>query len=224
MRKTLAIASNTALKIFRNKIVYGLIFIGIIYIYGITLLKFFKVESQFQLIIDFSLSGVSLIGLVLCISMGVNLIRKEIETKSIYLIFAKPVDRLEYIAGKFLGISFIIGIYMLLITAELTVVLLMIDRSVILITVGALALVYFKLLVVTAIVLLMSVLVSVPLNVMFTLLIYFVGELSMNYIHTILMNTYSPLIAHVTRFAKFILPNFEYSNINYAMNCTTKSS
>jgi ABC-type transport system involved in multi-copper enzyme maturation permease subunit len=130
---------------------------------------------------------------------------------------AKPVDRLQYIIGKFLGVAVIIGIYILIITVELFIILLTIDKSVILITVGALILVYFKLLIITAIVLFFSIFLSIPLNVIFTILIYYIGEMSMNYIYTILQQTYSSAISLIVRFAKYILPNFEYSNISYAI-------
>ena len=54
-----------------------------------------------KILIDFGLAMIEIFGLVTILFFGSQLIFKEIEGKTIYLILSKPIKRSEFILGKF---------------------------------------------------------------------------------------------------------------------------
>ena len=55
--------------------------------------------------VDMNLSALSVAGLLLVLFVGLNLIAKDIERKTIQSVLSKPITRYEYIFGKYLGIE-----------------------------------------------------------------------------------------------------------------------
>ena len=62
--------------------------------------------------VDFSLSTISLAGLLLVLFVGINLIGKDLDKKTIYMIISRPISRTSYLLGKFIGIVFILCLYL----------------------------------------------------------------------------------------------------------------
>ena len=59
--------------------------------------------GDLMLIKSFGLGLMAVAGLLICVVLGVSLIPQEIERKTIYTILSKPVNRYEFIIGKFIG-------------------------------------------------------------------------------------------------------------------------
>ncbi len=57
-----------------------------------------------KIIVDLGLSAMLLFGAFIAIFVGVGLVYKEIERRTIYAIFSKPVGRGEFLVGKYLGL------------------------------------------------------------------------------------------------------------------------
>ncbi len=212
-----AIVKKYLLKALRNKMFYSIIFISIAYIYLVTIIKFFDIEDTFQFLIDFSLSGIFNMGVLLALTLGVNEISSEIKSKSIYLSLSKPLDRLTYLIGKLLGILIVLFIYIFVIGLELIIVISKMAPGMILQVIGALLLIFVKLGIISAFILLFSLLVSPVINVFMTLLVSFIGHISINYINVILEDSYSPSSIMITKLVKFIFPSFEFFKINEAL-------
>jgi Cu-processing system permease protein len=88
-------------------------------IYGISLLAFLMLAANFiisdmighevgKVAVDIALSAVSFTGLLLVLFVGINLLAKDLDRKTIYMVLAKPVSRGQYLVGKFLGVSLLI--------------------------------------------------------------------------------------------------------------------
>ncbi len=54
---------------------------------------------------DFGLVAVTLFGLVVAVFVAGSLLRKEIDKRTVFVLFSKPVGRSEFIVGKFLGLA-----------------------------------------------------------------------------------------------------------------------
>jgi ABC-type transport system involved in multi-copper enzyme maturation permease subunit len=67
--------------------------------------------------VDMNLSALSFAGLLLVFFVGVNLIAKDIDRKTIHLVLSKPISRAQYIWGKYLGIQFFVSVSLLLLFA-----------------------------------------------------------------------------------------------------------
>jgi ABC-type transport system involved in multi-copper enzyme maturation permease subunit len=58
-----------------------------------------------RIIKDLGLAGISLIGIVIALFLGVNLLSKELERKTVYAIIPKPIHRWEFLLGKYVGLA-----------------------------------------------------------------------------------------------------------------------
>ena len=55
--------------------------------------------------INLGLTAVSLFGIVIAIFIGIGLVSKEIEKKTLYTVLSRPVRRWEFVVGKFFGLT-----------------------------------------------------------------------------------------------------------------------
>ena len=55
--------------------------------------------------INLGLTAVSLFGVVIAIFIGIGLVSKEIEKRTLYTVLSRPVRRWEFIVGKFFGLA-----------------------------------------------------------------------------------------------------------------------
>ena len=70
------------------------------------LLSYLSMNEQNKIVIDLGLSAISIFGLIITVFVGTNLVSKEIDKKTIYLIISKPIRRSDFILGKYLGLCF----------------------------------------------------------------------------------------------------------------------
>jgi ABC-type transport system involved in multi-copper enzyme maturation permease subunit len=82
------------------------------------------------MLISGGLSAITVFGILLAIFVGAFLIPHEIETRTIYAILAKPVRRVEFVLGKYLGALIILAVIVAIMTAVLVIVLVIQDHIV----------------------------------------------------------------------------------------------
>jgi len=122
-----AIALNTFREAIRRRVVLGIIIavvaINLAAIIGAQMVLYEDVEAR--LARDAGLAGVSLFGAFTAIYLGVSLLYTEIQRKTIYPIIAKPIERYEFVLGKFLGmaatLTLLVGVFALFMWLHLTV-------------------------------------------------------------------------------------------------------
>lgn len=100
-----AIARNTLTELTRQKVFYLLVLFGLLLIGSSVVLVRFSFQDQFQMLKDISLGAMSIFGSLLAILATAAMLPRDIEERTLYTILAKPVPRLEYLLGKFLGIA-----------------------------------------------------------------------------------------------------------------------
>lgn len=81
----------------------ALLFGGVM-LYLSTLLGMLAVDQELRALLDFGLSFIELMALGAAIFAAATGLLREMETKSIYLILSRPVSRLEYLVGRYLGV------------------------------------------------------------------------------------------------------------------------
>lgn len=96
------IALNTFKEIVRNKFLYIIFIFAILFIiFSLSLGKLTIGEDQ-KVITDFWISMIEIFWLIGVLFVWSQLLFKEIEWKTIFLILSKPIKRYEFILGKFL--------------------------------------------------------------------------------------------------------------------------
>ena len=123
LRRTVAIAANTFRDLVRQKVFYFMLIYGLILI-GISLmLASLNFQGQLQTVMDVCLGAISVFTMLLAVLSTAMLLPKDMEDRTLYTILAKPVSRFEYLVGKLAGVTMMLLVATLLMTAAFCIVL-----------------------------------------------------------------------------------------------------
>jgi len=106
MKRIWSVAHNTFIEAIRDRVLYSLILFAFVMILSSLIFASISAEQYNKIVKDLGLTAISLIGIMISIFLGMGLVYKEIEKKTVYNIFSKPIRRYEFIVGKYLGLSF----------------------------------------------------------------------------------------------------------------------
>jgi ABC-type transport system involved in multi-copper enzyme maturation permease subunit len=111
------IAMNTVREAVRSKVLYVLLFFAIIMmLFGILLSALSYVESE-RIMQDMALAAMRVFGVAIAIFVGVNLIHKEVDRRTVYTILSKPLTRAEFLLGKYAGLVLTIWLQLAIMVA-----------------------------------------------------------------------------------------------------------
>src|SRR5208282_5263301 len=99
------IASNTFREAVRDRVLYNLIGFALLLSGAAVLVGQISIDIEKLVVINLGLTAVSLFGVVIAIFIGIGLVSKEIEKRTLYTVLSRPVRRWEFIVGKFFGLS-----------------------------------------------------------------------------------------------------------------------
>lgn len=208
------VAINTFREAVRDRVLYNLVFFGLLMIAGAILAGDISIGIHRLVIINLGLTAISIIGLVMSIFIGVGLVYKEIEKRTLYTLLARPVKRWQFLVGKFGGLLLTLLVNTSFMTLGLFLALFYSERSFVRADLTILVAVYFILLelaLVTALALFFSCFSSPMLSTLFTLAIYITGVFAAD-IRDFGQLTKSPLIEGFTRVLYYLVPNFHNFN------------
>jgi Cu-processing system permease protein len=101
-----AVAANTFRETVRERVLYNLVIFAVLMTLSGLLLSQLSIRQDEKIIKDLGLASMDVFGNLIAIFIGVGLVGKEIERRSLYPLLAKPLSRDELFLGKFLGLSF----------------------------------------------------------------------------------------------------------------------
>ncbi|MCW7754190.1 ABC transporter permease subunit [Desulfobotulus sp. H1] len=105
-----ALAGITFKEGVRDRALYGIfIFSFSVMILGLAVLSFFG-QNMDKVASDFMLSALTFAGLLISFFISPQLVAKDLERKTIYVLLAKPISRFDYILGKYAGILLLITV------------------------------------------------------------------------------------------------------------------
>lgn len=124
LNRIVAVAANTFRETVRERVLYNLVFFAVLMTASSLLLGELSIRQDEKIVKDLGLGSMDLFGTVIALFIGVGLIGKEIERRSLYPLLAKPLTRSEFLLGKFVGLSFTLLVNIGLMTLGLFAVLL----------------------------------------------------------------------------------------------------
>lgn len=179
LRRIGVIAKNTFREAVRDRILYNLVLFALLIIAGAILLGELTDGQEARTIVNLGLAAMLFFGTFIAVLVGVSLVSKEIEKRTIYAIFAKPVTRSEFIAGKFLGLSLTLAVNVLVMGAGVSLALLYVGGGPLVWTIWpSIFLIYLELTVLTAVAILFSSFSSPALSALLTLFMFLIGHFS----------------------------------------------
>lgn len=173
----LAIALITFREAIRDRILYLLLVFAIVLIAASRLVSLLTVGSEEKIIKDLGLSAISVFGVLTAVVIGVSLVYKEIEKRTLYTLLASPIRRWHFVTGKYAGTLAVLALNAALQTAALCAVLLLHGVAPWPLL-PAVLLIFVQLALVTAFAVLFSSVTNPVLSAVGTLAIYVAGELS----------------------------------------------
>src|SRR5205807_4080954 len=99
------IASNTFREAVRDRVLYNLIAFALLLSGAAIFIGQISIEIERLVVVNLGLTAVSLFGVVIAIFIGIGLVSKEIEKRTLYTVLSRPVRRWEFIVGKFFGLA-----------------------------------------------------------------------------------------------------------------------
>ncbi len=103
--RILHIASNTFREAVRDRVLYNLIAFAVLISGAAILVGQISIGIERLVVINLGLTAVSLFGVVIAIFIGIGLVSKEIDKRTLYTVLSRPVQRWEFIVGKFFGLA-----------------------------------------------------------------------------------------------------------------------
>lgn len=93
----------------RNRILVGILLVAfLLSAFNLIFTQMFAHDLS-KVSVDLGLSTVSLAGLAVIFFMGINLLARDLEKRTIYMIISRPIARWQYILGKFSGLALMVG-------------------------------------------------------------------------------------------------------------------
>ncbi len=172
------IALNTFRESIRDKILYNIGFLAIALTLFSIVLGEWSVFDRAYVIKSTTLSVMSLSGLLISIFVGISLVQKEIQRRTVLTLLSKPISRASFIVGKYFGLLAVVAVHLMLLTAIYYVMLFLTGSDPSLSLLTAIYLIFCEMAVVIAVALLFSSFSSTVLSALFTLGVYFAGHLS----------------------------------------------
>ena len=179
--RILAIAGNAFREAVRDRVLYNLVLFVLLLTAAAIFLGELSGGQERKIIVDLGLSAMLLFGVFISIFVGIGLVYKEIDRRTVYAIFAKPVGRGEFLLGKYLGLCLTLLVNVLAMGAGISLALLVVKRGwdpLSLRIWPAIILIYLELTILTGVALLFSSFSSPALSALLTFFVFIIGHFS----------------------------------------------
>lgn len=219
-QRVTAIAFNTFREAVRDRVLYNLILFALLLIGTAILFGQISIGVQKLILINVGLAAITLFGLAIAIFIGIGLVYKEMDKRTLYALLSKPVRRAEFILGKFFGLGLTLLVNTLLMTGGFLVALYYVKRSLELGDFYLLIAIYFiflGLMLATALALFFSCFSSPILSAAFTAGLFIVGSFSTD-LRELAAAVEAPWLEGVMAGLYYVLPNFRNFNVITAVS------
>ncbi|HEX6503924.1 MAG TPA: ABC transporter permease [Terriglobales bacterium] len=214
MNRIRCIAANTFREAVRDRVLYNLIAFALLLTGGAILVGQISIDIEKLVVINLGLTAVSLFGVVIAIFVGIGLVSKEIEKRTLYTVLSRPVRRWEFILGKFLGLAGTLVVNTLFMAVGVFLALLYVAHKLQTPDGWILVAVYFiilQFLMITALALLFSSFSSPLMSAVFAFSLFIIGSFSED------LRGFAAMATGITRWlasgVAYIVPNLSALNV-----------
>src|SRR6202043_980674 len=123
------LAINTFREAVRDRVLYNLILFALMMMGAAILVGEISIGIDRLVIINLGLSAISIFGLVMAIFIGVGLVYKEMEKRTLYSVLSKPIRRWQFIVGKYAGLLLTLFVNTCLMTIGVAVALFYVSHA-----------------------------------------------------------------------------------------------
>lgn len=205
--RTFVITANVFREVIRDRVLYLIGLFAIFLGASVRLLPEVAAATEKKIILDVGLAAMSLLGLIIAVFVGTGLVNKEIEKRTVLVLIAKPISRIEFIVGKHLGLSAVLAV---LVAAMTAIYLGILSLSRIPYPLGSLLVaslyLFLQLMLITAVAIAFGVFTSSLLAALLTFAVYLMGNFSRDLV-TLGTLSKNPAIESLTKNLYLVLPD-----------------
>lgn len=215
MRSILSIASTTVGEAVRRKVLLIILLIGLVFMIVAPGLGILAARSELTVLKSMMLGIIQLTSAVIAIVLTVYMIPNEIERRTIYTILSKPVQRWQFLVGKYLGAVLALGLMMALMSAVLLGVFVYMQQgtSEAADIIKAPALYFVQMSLLAGVAIFFSTFVSPLVNFFLSGGMYMLGSVFAPFFKTLEDNQHTPAVTKkAAQIFNMVLPNFAMFN------------
>ena len=219
MKNIRAVAANTFREAVRDRVLYNLVFFALLMMAAAILVGQISIGIEQYVIVSLGLSAISIVGIFIAVFLGVALVSKEMDKRTLYALLAKPVHRWEFLLGKFFGLVMTLAVNTAAMAAGLYAALWSVKHPLVHADIYILVAVYLillKLAVIVALALLFSCFTSPFLAILFTAGLYVAGLFAAD-LRAVQAVGLDPTALQFIRGISYLLPNFQNFNVMAAV-------
>jgi ABC-type transport system involved in multi-copper enzyme maturation permease subunit len=210
--RILGIASNTFKEGVRDRLFLAVGVFAVFVLASSFLIGPLSLGEQVRITQDISLAAISILCFMIAVLVGTSIVYREIERRTIYTVISKPVERWQFIVGKYIGLAATVSLLLGGMTVLLVIINIVVAGGFNPNLLVAVLLTWMELLLLTALSVLMSTVASPIMGAIFSLLLYVIGHASADLKDLAVKFGSGPLRA-VTDAVYYALPNLEYLNV-----------
>lgn len=211
LKNVVAIARNTFRETIRDRVLYSLIGFAALVIAASLLAASVSLGQEARVIQNFGLTAILVFLLIITIFVGTQLVWREIERKTIYMVLSKPVSREAFYLGKFLGLCLTILVVTLIMGAVFLALVGYKFKAVTGIQVAAIAMMMVEAWLLTAVGMLFASFTSPLASAVYTFALVLIGH-SATSIYLIAAKS-SGFVRYLLEVVYYVFPNLEKFNL-----------
>ena len=210
--KSLVVALYTFKEILKSKILINVFFVGL----GLMIVTYVATEFTYgvpeRVAVDFGLGMLSLSSIAISLFLGVGLLSKEIESRTVYMIISRPIHRYSFIIGKILGLMGIQLVNLVVLSGMILSASYLLGGEVNSLLIWTVGFIFLESLLLLLVVSFVSLLANNVLTVLFSLVILLLGH-SIKETQNSLFVQKNPLLNGLLEIYHFVLPAFYKLNL-----------
>lgn len=209
LQRLRAIALNTFRESVRDRVLYNLVLFVLILVAASVFVSDLSLDMESQFTAALGLSVMLVFGALIAIFIGVGLVYKEIDKRTIYNLLSKPVHRQEFVVGKYLGLCMTLLVNSIVMVAGTELALLYVNRGLAPIELAVLPaayLIYLELALLVGIAIMFSSFTTPMLAALFSFAAYVIGQFSGDLRQAAQLSDSAPVRALLTALY-YLLPN-----------------
>lgn len=207
IKRIFSIASNTFREAVRDRVLYNLVLFVLLLTASAIFLGELTAGQEARTIVNLGLGACLIFGAFISIFVGVSLVSKEIEKRTVYAIFSKPISRAEFILGKYFGLCLTLLVNVLVMGVGVSLALLYVGgKDFALLIWGAIFLIYLELTILIAVAILFSSFSSPALSALLSFFVFIIGHFSAS-LNDLAGNLGSSFAKYFFGVIYYVLPN-----------------
>lgn len=211
------IAKMSLLENSRKQVFHVMCLLMLAVIAGSTLLTIFTDGVQTKILKDLCMTCLLFGGAAMAIALGATGVPNDIESRTIHPLLARPLTRVQYLIGKFLGTFITVSLGVAAMTVVFGALIMMYQHSIDSSLGLAVLFTLLEVAIIAAVAITISTFASPAITTVLTFMIYLAGTIKIGYIGELIEKSQAGLSKGLYLLIYHALPNLECFNLKSAL-------